>query len=109
MIEIALGEIPQEAQDAWVKFVGAWRQQMLDDGYEEQDGVPSIDGFRYHQIEDHGYDDAFIAEPIQVGGPREPAYIWSGSRWFCSEDGTDEELELGRRLSALCPGGIGGF
>ena len=88
--------------------------------FEEDPWTP--EGFRYYVVtEDHEtYDGAVVAERKTIGmGTREPGYIWSGSiaddpheaRWFCSEDAEAEagEIELGRQLNKLAPGGIGGW
>ena len=87
--------------------------------FEEDPWTP--EGFRYYVVtEDHEtYDGAVVAERKQQPGPREPGYIWSGSiaddpheaRWFCSEDADEDsgEVDLGRALNRITPGGIGGW
>jgi len=85
-------------------------------GWGDEEDARSPETFNYYIYDEE--EGTVVAEPKQVGGPREPAYIWSGSivydvheaRWFCSEDADEhEELELGIRLNKLSPGGIGGW
>lgn len=45
-----------------------------------------------------------------VRGPREPAIVWTGERWICSEHELDDkERELMDSVAAQCPGGLSGW
>ncbi len=52
----------------------------------------------------------YVAERTGSFGPREPAFVWTGTRWICSEDElSDEEEELMDAVSGKCPGGLAGW
>ena len=93
-----------DAHKAMVKLI---RQVHDNDPEMFLDDPWTVNGFRYY-IEP-AFKGIVVAERRQQPGPREPGLIWDGAAWFCSEDGNEEQLELGSKLSKLAPGGIGGF
>lgn len=63
--------------------------------------------FHFYRLEP---DDGTVISTLKSGfGPRELDMVWSGVRWFSSEDAEGDEVELGRRLNSIAPGGLGGW
>lgn len=77
----------------------------------EHDGEfgPEHGSWKYWEMGRTDGEMVYVAERV-AHGPREPALVWTGSRWICSEDDlTDLERELMDRVAAKCPGGLAGW
>lgn len=71
--------------------------------------LPVADSVNHLRIWEMG-GGVYVAEGPADFGPREPALVWTGSRWVSSEDElTAEESELMDRVAAKLPSGLGGW
>jgi len=85
-------------------------ESLLEDDSERDEPEDDWSLWRFHDKFAAPVPDGTVVGERHVTGPREPAIVWTGERWVCSEDDLDpEERQLMDLVAAQCPAGLAGW
>lgn len=102
LMKIGLGNLNEASRKALVELLPMTNEHDGEYG-------PEHKSWTYYEVGRFDGQDVFIASH-NVGGPREPDLVWTGTRWICSEDELSQwEIDLMDAVAEKCPGGLGGW
>ena len=97
---LTFGNMVNEALESWDAMVTKWNKE-----WDDYDVGPRHSSWKIWEF-------GFLLYVIErvAHGPREPAWVWTGGRWICSEmELSTGEKQLMDKIAAKCPGGLAGW